>query len=270
MKTARVNILALVLFEAARAHLGHAVVCPNEVKRLIVSPPENCHELLLAYADMLRQAYSEYEDDGPAPVLPVVDILNQGVLHTTCTGNTTISVRVFDGDYAPILAYEYRGTEGDRKTEVRKLMESSLRPPSACVKSGVPVSAVVDLVWEGIFSAQEVVEEKAFCISSAKAARLRLQEIQEIGLLWRERENASERLVASFSVETDGEDNPQFYKLVQDKRTKLYHLLKFYGTSFDVPFEWVPEADAVTVISRLPNTMDIDKDVVMRGLRDHP
>lgn len=149
------SVLALVLFEAARLRLGHATARPNEVKRIVA---KDYRDLLLQYSDILNSAMEEEDaiEGGmknaelyPRPVQPVVDVLNEVVSHTTCTGNTTISTCI---GWDASMNYVYRGEENDDKIVVKELMSLSFSPWTKAPSN----AAVLYLLTNGIFTVDEI------------------------------------------------------------------------------------------------------------------
>lgn len=105
---------ALARMEIARRLLGHAAtLSTDEVATLATDyetaeanewNPGECyretHNLLMWYALALVERRRElHHDNLPDPVLPTVDVTNARVVHTTCTGNTVLTVDVRPASY---------------------------------------------------------------------------------------------------------------------------------------------------------------------------
>lgn len=146
-------VIALTLFEAARLRLGHATARPLSVKNIEATDRD---DLLLQYVKILRDAYEEELDSSfPNPVLPVVDVLAGVVRHTTCTGNTTISIFIplkeEHINNEVVLGYVYEGPD-DGKTVVKELLEMTFE-----YDVQTPVNAaVLFLLVNKIFSTEEI------------------------------------------------------------------------------------------------------------------
>lgn len=153
MKNIQKAVIALTIFEVARLRLGHETASPIPVKGIVA---EDRDDLLLQYTKIVRDAYSEEDQEGefPPPV-PVVDILSGVVSYTTCTKNTTISVSIPPSEEygsGVNLTYAYNGVETRSETVVKELMNMSFdwneqKPLNA---------AVLFVLVNNIFSTEEV------------------------------------------------------------------------------------------------------------------
>lgn len=127
--------LAILLFEAARKRLNHATALTWQQIKTI--PTEDRWEAAAAYATLVREKYfNEVEqNDGrfPNPVTPAVDIvgreskgnLSPYATHTTCTGNTTITLVI--NMFYPEVRME-RHTQESRGDEVVRALLGVQRP----------------------------------------------------------------------------------------------------------------------------------------------
>lgn len=99
-------------FEAIRHVLNHSAVYPLDDLMLdcAITRPlptrETFMEALAEYdADLRENIFPTVNDpDYPAPVLPVVDVARGTITHTTCTGNTHITVDWPGTNVAPSIA----------------------------------------------------------------------------------------------------------------------------------------------------------------------
>jgi hypothetical protein len=87
---------ALVLFDAARRIFNHRLVVPMD-QLFALATTDDPEAALSAYADALKGIELEdWELDYGGPVLPLINRLTGDgctlLQHTTCTGNTTLSV----------------------------------------------------------------------------------------------------------------------------------------------------------------------------------
>lgn len=101
-------------FELVRRVLKHTAVLNlrEEILHRPLWDPVVFQATLPEYARLLREAQQRATIPGfPIPVLPVVDIANQVVTHTTCTGNTVVEVT--SGDSLFIMR-EWQDTPRDR------------------------------------------------------------------------------------------------------------------------------------------------------------